>query len=45
MMLKMSYYFTNPGWLDGGAKQSFINFTLYDIEDSPTGSSSQDFPG
>jgi len=43
-MLKMSYYFTDPSWLDGGAGQSFINFTLYDTGDSPTGSSSQDFP-
>lgn len=44
VMLKMSYYFTDPSWLDGGAGQSFINFTLYDTGDSPTGSSSQDFP-
>jgi hypothetical protein len=44
VMLKMSYYFTDPSWLDGGAGQSFINFTLYDTGDAPTGSSSQDFP-
>ncbi|QSG16012.1 DUF1102 family [Halapricum desulfuricans] len=44
LMLKMSYYFTNTDWLDGGAGQSFINFTLYDTGDAPTGSSSQSFP-
>jgi len=44
VMLMMSYYFTNTSWLAGGEGQSFINFTLYDTGDPPTGSSSQDFP-
>lgn len=44
VMFKMNYYFTSTDWLDGGQGQSFINFTLYDVGDSPTGSSSQDFP-
>ncbi|WP_136690115.1 hypothetical protein [Halorhabdus amylolytica] len=44
LMLKMNYYFTDTDWLDGGAGQSFINFTVYDTGDSPTGSSSQSFP-
>jgi hypothetical protein len=44
VMLKMSYYFTDTEWLDGGEGQSFINFTLYDTGDSPTGSSSENYP-
>ncbi len=37
VMLKMSYYFTDPSWLEGGAGQSFINFTLYDTSGGQTG--------
>jgi hypothetical protein len=44
LMLKMNYFFTDTSWLDGGEDQSFINFTLFDTGDAPTGSSSQDFP-
>jgi hypothetical protein len=44
LMLKMNYYFNDTSWLDGGQGQSFINFTLYDTGDGPTGSSSQSFP-
>jgi hypothetical protein len=44
VMLKMSYYFTNTSWLDGGAGQSFINFTLYDTNGGVTGHNSESYP-
>jgi hypothetical protein len=44
LMLKMNYYFTDTDWLDGGAGQSFIRFSLFDTGDGPTGHSSQAFP-
>ena len=44
VMLKMSYYFTDPSWLDGGAGQSFINFTLYDTSGGQTGKNSENYP-
>jgi hypothetical protein len=44
VMLKMSYYFTDTGWLDGGVDQSFINFTLYDTSGGTTESNSENYP-
>jgi hypothetical protein len=44
VMLKMSYYFTDPSWLDGGAGQPFINFTLYDTSGGQTGKNSENYP-
>lgn len=44
LMLKMNYYFTDTGWIDGAVGQSFIKFTLHDTSGGQTGSSSQNFP-
>jgi len=44
LMFKLSYYFTDTGWLDGGEGQSHLTFYAFDTGDSPTGRSVQNFP-